>query len=328
LFVTVVLNGQLDSGKRLSAIIGNRHPEETRRLVVMTGNVPRPPSTEVLWQTDSQLDPSPEVSKQVEQWLRAKEHRTTLSQSAFMHLFEAAALDFDRTRAIETCLFNLKTHPVFRPGQMGRLIPHGWALIMEMLADLTVTQENRELLQAISDDRTFQFEGARQALPGLADAWLRLGEMEKARAFYEQAGLNKTEIASKVDKPMLRNGALKGILQIEGRPVAGAQVGLVSTLRWLELVPPSASPNAFSLRVICAGTRTDSEGRFELDGVPTGEYFLVAAFTPKQIRPSDEVLVNPQPGVIRIGPARSYDFGVMQVKPVAPKPSGRKERTV
>jgi hypothetical protein len=101
----------------------------------------------------------------------------------------------------------------------------------------------------------------------------------------------------------------------------------VSTLKWLTLIgTPLAPPNALSLRAICRGARTDSEGRFEIDHLGAGQYFLVLVFTPAQVRPDDEVEVENQPGVITIPPERLSDVGTIRVKPApASVPRGKEQ---
>jgi hypothetical protein len=245
-----------------------------------------------------------------------------LYHEAFAQLFDSAALQLDRTRLMRLCL----EHPVVPP-RVGRFQPLAAPLLREMLPDVMNTPASRALLTELCDPRRFTLQRAYFMHAQLGEAWWRLGDATRAREFFVLAGLRRRRLEAKLAQPMVRDGRVRGALVVKGKPAPSVQVGLVYTPRWLELNgTANAPPNALSLRTVCAATRTDARGRFELSGIVSGEYFLVLIFPPEVVRPEFEVEVMNQPGLISIGPDRERNLGAIRVRPVPALPArGREE---
>lgn len=327
-YYRVVLVDRLDFRKELQGVVRLKSASSRgRRLAILINNRSRCPSARVEYHTKLELDYSDEGVRRVEEFLRRRRYQSRLADDAFDQLLEGAALSFDRERALRACLDNLAGNPKFRIGAEGRLTLQAADLISEMLTDLAPTPVHRKLLEQLCENRTFSLDGAYRMYERLGEAWMRLGDVDRAERFYESAGLNQFRIELQRRQLAVRHGRVTGKVLIGNQPARATQVGVVSTLKWLTLIgSPLSPPNAFSLRTVCKGTRTDADGRFEIDHLGAGQYFLVLLFTPEQVRPEDEVEVENQPGVISIPPDHFRDVGVIRVKPApASAPRGKEQ---
>lgn len=243
-----------------------------------------------------------QTAEKIQNFLRKRDYRTALSWVAFKRLFDTGVTQFDPTAALQACLLD-QTH-----------CPHLGQISGPMRALLFVsaaTPENIAIADALADDRRFAYPD-RASLRMMGDLFNRVGEAAKAERWYRRAEMPKSFYRIIHQYPVFHAGRVTGQLRLNGRPLAGARVGLVPKrmnglprdlqailldadrevignsrrgLRFSRAAQPF-HPRPFAFRWVCEGATTDAQGRFTLDHLLDGEYYLLVALPP-------DILLNP-----------------------------------
>ena len=220
--------------------------------------------------------------------LAQRQYETALSWTAIRHLFNIHTAEFDTTAAMSDLLLDLTRCP--------HLLQSNGTLF-GMFHTCAATPENLALLDQYADLSQFA-RPDRESLRNTGDLYRRFGATEKAMQWYRRAEMPKTfmtRIAS--EKPMFHAGRITGILRLNGKPLAGVAVaaepfhmnGLTPSLEpqvlqnGYEIVardgmPPRFGPYhpvPFAFRFLSAATRTDAKGRFEIQNLTEGSYWLL-----------------------------------------------------
>ncbi len=231
-----------------------------------------------------------------QQFLERRDYRTALALRAYRHLHGCAALDWQTTRALEIDLETLERTPT--PAAAERLL--------ERLGQCRVTSENRRILDALADPARFRWKEPK-GRRWLGAAYLRFGEMERAREFLLHSGMSQAELQQAFGGlSPLTDGTVRGQVTIQGERIASVRMGLVRAdgENWKEvagLVPPEGWGR------VCAMTHTDGEGRFEFRNIPEGSYYLIVTGGGLGRTPGQPV-VTPHPGAVqldRVHPVRT-----------------------
>jgi hypothetical protein len=279
--------------------------------------------------TEDGLTASPSSAKPVLDYLRRRHFQSALSWVAIKHLFNVATVHFDPTGAIEACMLDMEEYPHL--SQCG-------LTTRSMLFTCSATPANLALVDRWGDERRFAHP-TRESKRLMGELYERYGETEKALEWYRRADMPRSFMARvQNEKPLFHTGVVRGALLLNGKPLAGVNVGVVP--RRLNGLPPDLEPavlrargeviafrprgifpqyypRPFALRWISAGAVTDSEGRFELSSLTEGEYNLVCSLPPStRLDPPEDprLLVSNPPAALTVNykfPAR--DLGTIKL---------------
>lgn len=225
-------------------------------------------------------------------FLKKRQYDSSLSWMAIKHLYNVATYDFDLTTAIEVCLNDMENSPhLAQCGMTTRA----------MLFTCAASPQNLALLDRWADSRNY-LHPTRESHRLIGDLYRRFGQVDKAETWYSKAQMPRSFIERKrAEKPLFNKGIVRGTLLLNGKPLAGVKVGVVprrmnGLSRDLEkqvfdagrellalrpfIVQNSASfeaysPRPWAFRWVTAGQTTASDGKFELNYLTQGEYFLV-----------------------------------------------------
>ncbi len=222
-------------------------------------------------------------------FLKQRNYQSALSWCAVKTLFNSANCEFNNTAAIKTGLMDMERTP--HMADLGDTVRN-------LLAICPATPENLALLREYADESKFAVD-SRNASKLLGTLFRRFGEVKQAEKWYKRADMPASFMAKfHSERPLFHAGAVRGRFTWNGQPLAGIQVAVVPRrLNGLprdmepqlltydrELVSsvPEISPyyslyhpRPFRLRWIVGGTRTTSDGRFEINALTEGEYYLV-----------------------------------------------------
>jgi hypothetical protein len=230
----------------------------------------------------------------VKAFLDKRHYRSSLSWLAIKHLYNVATVHFDPTDAIRWCLTDLHNYP--HAAQIN-------TTLRAMLFTCAATPDNLALLDQWADERQFAFPD-RGSIRMMGDLYHRFGAVDKAMVWYRRADMPRSFMAERrAERPMFHTGTVQGRLLLNGRPLAGVQVGvvpqrlngvppdiaaillraagreLVAAFPYSELFP-AFHPRPYSFRWITAGATTTPDGRFQIDGLTEGAYILVCTLPP------------------------------------------------
>jgi hypothetical protein len=243
-----------------------------------------------------------ESAARATEFLRLHRFQSALSWVATKHRYDVATLHFDTTAALTACLDDLSygPHP-FSRNPMARLYRRLPLQIEETTQALfcicAANPRNLALLRRWADVVMFAFPD-RQSKRVMGDLFRRFGDVEDALVWYRRADMPRTFLARiRAEQPLFHTGHVEGTLRLNGRPLAGVQVGLApSRLNGLprglegtvngaifemEAEQPGGPqfdafhplPNAF--RWISGSDITDANGHFAIDDLTEGEYVLI-----------------------------------------------------
>ena len=181
---------------------------------------------------------------------------------------------------------------------------------------MAVTPENLKLLESYSNEKNWQV-GGKSALY-LAMAYQHFSKPAESAKWLEKAVALGADIskADFVKDPIVTNGVVRGKILVNGKPLSGVKVGLVS-----QGTDKPGKENFkltdFSLpRLLIDAQQTDKDGRFAFTSIGTGRY-LIALMTDKAAIPYDlkpgSITANNVPGFISIGPAVVRDLGTISI---------------
>lgn len=235
---------------------------------------------------DDGLTVDDETIRKVRDFLRRRRYRSALSWVATRYLYNAACVQFRATDAIAACLDDQEYGP-----HMIRTAPP----LREMLFTCAASPENRALLDRLADDQRFIYPD-RESLRMMGDLYRRFGAVDKALQWYRRAEMPRTFLHRiRAERPMFHRGQIEGRILLNGRPLAGVQVGAIPIR--LNGLPPDLEArllNAFDIiapaylspgrlprfdayRAVCASSVTDAGGAFQLQHLVEGEYLLAIA---------------------------------------------------
>jgi len=239
--------------------------------------------------TDDGLIADPVKAQNALAFLQKRNYQSALSWCAVKTLFNAANCQFNNTAAIKTGLMDMERTP--HMADLGDTVRN-------LLAICPATPENLGLLREYADESKFTVD-SRNACKLMGTLFRRFGEVKEADKWYKRADMPASFMAKfHSERPLFHAGAVRGRFTWNGQPLAGIQVGVVPRrLNGLprdmepqlltydrELVSsvPEISPyyslyhpRPFRLRWIVGGTRTASDGSFEINALTEGEYYLV-----------------------------------------------------
>lgn len=277
-------------------------PEPDRNLVVFYPNL-----THTLIQSGFSVDgltTDPATLTPVRNFLRGRNYRTALSWAAIKHIFNVSATHFDTTGAIDACMLDLIYCP--HSAQCERTI-------RAMLAICAASKQNRALLDTWGDERYFSHPD-RDSRRLMGDLYRRMGVPDKALEWYTRAEMPESfRKRVRAEKPVFNSGRVTGVLELNGKPLAGVQVAVVP-IRMNGLpsdLPPAVldaigdidyqfpranadafHPPGFSFRWVSAAATTDNTGAYSIDSLTEGEYvvFCTLPTSVKASVPFDEGL--------------------------------------
>lgn len=238
--------------------------------------------------TEDGLTGSLESATIVRKFLEQRRYESAYSWVATKHVFNVATMHFDTTAAIDACMTDMERAPhLMQCGDTTR----------SMLFICAASKANLMLLDRWADERRFAHR-TRDSRRLMGALYERMGAREKAVRWYRMADMPESFIRKvQAETAMFRNGRISGRLLLNGKPLAGVQVGVApSRLNGLpknleaavlhsreELAAfrpqapgfPPFCPRPYTFRWISAGAMTDASGRFAIEQLTEGEYTLV-----------------------------------------------------
>ena len=232
------------------------------------------------------LDPASLGS--VRDFLEKRHYETALSWTATRHLFNVHAANFDTTAAMSDLLLDLAHGPHL--AQCNNTL-------FSMFQTCAATPQNLALLDRYADPAQFA-RPDRESLRQTGELYRRFGETEKAALWFRRADMPKTFMAKiAAERPMFHAGRVTGILRWNGKPLAGVDVA-AAPLRLNGLTPEMGQivyryadqiqarhrtlppfgpyhPQPLALRLLSASAKTDANGKFQLQYLTEGSYWLL-----------------------------------------------------
>ena len=170
--------------------------------------------------------------------------------------------------------------------------------LFSMFQTCAASPQNLALLDRYADAAQFA-RPDRESLRQTGELYRRFGETEKAALWFRRADMPETFMARIAkERPMFHAGRVTGILRWNGRPLAGADVA-AAPLRLNGLTPEMGQivygyanqimarrhraappfgpyhPQPFALRLLSAAAKTDANGKFQLQNLTEGSYWLL-----------------------------------------------------
>lgn len=244
----------------------------------------------------------------VTDFLRRRDYQTAFSWLATKHLFNAALVRLDNTRAIQAGILDLTHSP--HNTQFGR------PTLLPMFSVCAATPQNLALLNQWADETKFELPD-RSSKRLMGDLYRRFGKPDEALRWYRKADMPGSFLKRvSAEKPVLSTGRMDGVLRLNGKPLAGIQVAVIPARlnglpRGLEEAVLYAAREItasdgsrinpafgmgyvqpYSLRWISASAMTDAQGRYHIANLTEGEY-VVTCTLPRDIQtrlPYDERL--------------------------------------
>lgn len=184
------------------------------------------------------------------------------------------------------------------------------------LRSMPVTVDNLKLLEAFADERTWR-PGGKSALT-LAMGYHHFGRVAEAGVLLQRAkerGADMSKADFMTEKPVT-NGLVRGKLQLDGKPLAGVKVALLS------YPAEKQQSGKFNLTqvTLCHSLvdvrETGTDGSFAFNALGNGAYVL-ALMAGRDVIPFDgkpgAVTAKNSPGLIKIGPASVREIGTIAV---------------
>lgn len=278
--------------------------ELMRRTGASRGNQPAQPERSVLvfnnrfitnvrqnGYTEDGLTADTPSAQKMETFLRSRQYRTALSWVAIKHLFNVGAVHFHATETLAACLLDLQRCPHMAQCN---------STLESLFFTCSASPQNLALLDAWADERDFAYPD-RESRRLLGDLYRRFGDVSKAMLWYRKAEMPRSfQKRVLAEKPLFHTGRVSGVLRLNGRPMAGVQVGVVPVrmnglpkimepvviraAREIDQIDgPSFSgplfqayhPRPWAFRWVSAGTVTDANGAYTLDNLTEGTYQII-----------------------------------------------------
>ena len=276
--------------------------------------------------------------KKIADYYKDTRGRTALNWNAIRWQLSAASVQFDNSKILELCLQDLISSPH---------ISRTPRVVRELLFTSAANSRNLASLDKWADERNFVFPD-RGSLRMMGDLYRRFGNKEKALAWYRRAEMPQSFLkARQEEKPMFRQGTVRGTLTLNGKPLAGVLVGVLprrlnglprdlegSLFDALNAIVPrfrfrqrDEASSSFAFRWISASAMTDAQGKFVMKDLTEGEYVFVATLSPQNApKRYDEQSIRaenlPRPFVLNYTHA-TQDLGTVPFRiPNAAPPAG------
>lgn len=280
--------------------------------------IPAMTSDDVTSDGEDRINSHPPAKAAVRDFLARRKYRTVLTFPAFSYLDGCNAQDWDSTASLRLELEMLERAPSPLVAQ----------LLLEKLGNCDTSPENRAVLDRIADPALFSWpepEGSRR----LGAAYLRFGDVERARSYLLRAGLDAEDQQQLLGGiSPLADGVVQGKLSVMGRVSAGVRVGLVPVEAWRELI---GIRRPHDWRLVLNATHTDASGRFKFRHVPQGRYVLIVTGGGIGTRPGVPSISNP-PGVVDVNRFRPTQtlrpFDIRYIEPTGVPPGTDPNTTV
>lgn len=199
----------------------------------------------------------------VEQFLQRRQYRSQLTFAGYFHLKACASLDWLSTRAMELDLEMLRRSPTPEVGEFLR----------EKLLECEITPRHRAILDQVANSAEFR-PPRREGAAFLGAAYLRFGDLKRAREYLTQADLSPEELKELLQgEALLTRGVIQGRFTIEGRSPHLLRLGLVRAEQTRSMI---GNCRPIQWRAVMAVAYTNARGEFRFDNVPDGTYILVA----------------------------------------------------
>ncbi len=257
------------------------------------------------------VDTSADNVSKLQSFLQRRGYATSLAETVFKTLHDAASLAWSPEQSLEVDYLNLSKCPD----------QDFLRLFLEKLNNCRSTEATLRYADLLADERVFSYPD-RESILMMGDIYGRLGHKQKAMEWYRRADLTESGVADRTPgRVMFAAGRIRGQLLLNGIPVVGAQVGVMSKAAMLSpegmfLGPGVLQP--FWLRWIAASAVTDARGRFELDHLVAGNYQMVMKMREVLVRPMRPIPMDCSKGDISslfVGYAKpSVDVGSIDVK--------------
>ncbi len=276
--------------KQAKLTFGDQPEQASRPLVLLVPNGVFNMTMEGI--TEDGLTASLDSARAAHAFLERRHYETALSWLAIKHIFGVSTVHFDTTSAIESCMTDMEKCPHL--AQCG-------SATRAMLFTCAASPANLALLERWADERNFVYP-TRESRRLMGQLFERFGQPGKALVWYRRADMPKSFLARvQNEKPLFNSGRIVGKLTLNGKPLAGVQVGVIP--RRLNGLPPDMEPEVlhargdliafrpqrnfpqhhpvpFSLRWISASCLSDASGAFQLSNLTEGEYILVYTLPP------------------------------------------------
>lgn len=215
-------------------------------------------------------------------FLNRRQYRSCLTIPAFMHLHDASSLSWDPVESLRVDKENLSRFPS----------PEFAELLIERLGECPITAETQSYLDWLADERLWQH--TRQTRLLLYRLRYEFGVVKKTRDSHDSSPRE----ASAGSRGWLTKGAVTGRLILNGKPFAGALVGVTDSNHAPYL---GGEQRPFQQRHVVCGVRTDRRGGFLIQSLRTGDYQLVLKSLAENL-PGDRerITITHAPGSFRL----------------------------
>lgn len=231
--------------------------------------------------------------KKIADYYESNNGLTAHNWNAMRWQMSAASAQFDNAKILELCLQDLTNAPhVSRTPRVAR----------ELFFTCAANSRNLASLDKWADERNFAFPD-RDSLHMMGDLYRRFGNKNKALSWYRRAEMPQSFLKLRQEeKPMFRQGTVRGTLTFNGKPLAGVLVGVLprrlnglprdiegSLFNAMNTIVPrfryrrrAEATSSFAFRWISASAITDAQGKFEMKDLTEGEYVFVATLSPQK----------------------------------------------
>lgn len=261
----------------------------------------------------SDLPFDPAVTTEVRRYLRDRPPVSSLARQAAIHLHDEASYHWSQQRMLLLQLEQLRS-PSATPGFA--------AVLVETVSLTSATPEATAALDALLDPEQFVWPTG-EAAEVLAELAWRWGRLDEVRDRVRARRPDLLERFDQVPSPTC-DTRLTGRLMLNGRPLAGARVGILAPLDTIALQAAIVMP--WPQRRIVRSAVTAADGSFALDGAVEGLYRLVVAIDGEADPVGDQDVISlDRIGLIaltRETPAR--DVGVIRLETRPPQPAIRR----
>lgn len=216
----------------------------------------------------SGVDASPDSAEKVDAFLKKRDYSTTLAYPAFVTLYDATSLAWDTDASIRAAFLNLTRCP--EPGTL--------RILFDKLATTAATPAALKYVSEVASDQVFHFP-ERQSEVLMGDVFAHLGERAKAESWYRRAMMPPLQVKTHADEQLkFTGGSVDGRLTLNGIPLLNTKVAVAPMRAWRHLdslTDATRGISPFWLWWISASTTTDDQGRFNIDRLVEGSYFLL-----------------------------------------------------
>ena len=173
---------------------------------------------------------------------------------------------------------------------LGAMLERAW-----LAQSAPITPENLARLSELSDETKYRLP-RRQAMT-LAKAWLRFGDLERARR-WQKASEKPSDLSIPASAP-LADGRIRGRFAIKGGSPAGARIGLFRVSD-AEKSVGAVNPGRAALNRVVGSKTLGADGSFEFTHLAQGRYALSLLVGKDVLAAASGVSASPHPGILTL----------------------------